>query len=218
VGRPDFESAALQSVALGDPDHPQRALALARLGGLTGADTLTLGARDTALLNLWRRWLGSSVPCLDTCPACTREVSFDLPIAAITTGEAPAPSGSWRCLTTQDLIGAAGLEPDEARRALTTAVTGIAHPDSALVAEVDRWLERHDPMARVEIELCCAFCAERWERPFDIVEHLWIALHSAGQALLREIHVLASTYHWSERDILALPRARRRAYIAMVSE
>jgi hypothetical protein len=205
-------------LALRDAGHPERALQLARLGGMSEAETLPVGVRDAALLRLWCRWFGATVPCLDTCPACDRDVSFDLPVARITGREALAPAGGWRCLTTQDLVSVARLAPGDARRALATAVTAVNDPDETLEAEVERWLERHDPLARIDIELACAFCSEQWSRPFDIVEHLWSALRRAGQTLLRDIHVLASAYHWSEADILALPPARRRAYIAMVSE
>lgn len=219
---PDFEAAALQSMALREAGHPERALQLAHLGGVSGAETLPIGARDSQLLQLWRRWFGASVPCLDTCPACERDVSFDLPLSALVAEYSPDPSpdssDAWRRLTTQDLLSVARLAPEEARRTLTAAVTGEPNPDRSLEAEVEEWLERHDPMARIDIELACAFCAGQWTRPFDIVEHLWSALRGAGRALLRDIHVLASAYHWSERDILALPPARRRAYIAMISE
>jgi hypothetical protein len=30
------------------------------------------------------------------------------------------------------------------------------------------------------------------------------------------VHVLASTYHWSERQILGLPRSRRRLYLDLI--
>lgn len=217
MGSPDFESVALQAVALREAGHPERALALAGLGGIAGAEAMALGARDMALIGLWRRWFGAAVPCLDTCPACGRDVSFDLPLDGIAIAETPQAPGPWRCLTTRDLLDVHGLAAADARCALAAAVTGADHPGAELVAEADRWLDRHDPMAKIEIELACAFCSAHWARPFDIVEHLWTALHGAGQSLLREVHLLASAYHWSERDILALPPARRRAYIAMVS-
>jgi hypothetical protein len=31
--------------------------------------------------------------------------------------------------------------------------------------------------------------------------------------LLEEIHLLASRYHWSEKEILEVPESRRRVYI-----
>lgn len=34
--------------------------------------------------------------------------------------------------------------------------------------------------------------------------------------MLRDVHTLARAYHWSERDILALPLPRRLAYLALL--
>lgn len=36
--------------------------------------------------------------------------------------------------------------------------------------------------------------------------------------LVAEIHTLASRYHWTERDILALRLNRRRAYLALIEQ
>jgi hypothetical protein len=38
----------------------------------------------------------------------------------------------------------------------------------------------------------------------------------AVAGLYEEVHVLASHYHWAERDILAMPRSRRRMYLGFV--
>jgi hypothetical protein len=38
------------------------------------------------------------------------------------------------------------------------------------------------------------------------------------QTLLREVHSLAATYHWSEEAILALPSVRRRAYAELIRQ
>ena len=36
--------------------------------------------------------------------------------------------------------------------------------------------------------------------------------------LYTEVHHLALHYHWSERDILALPRGRRQRYLGLLVE
>ena len=38
----------------------------------------------------------------------------------------------------------------------------------------------------------------------------------AARRLLPEVHALASSYGWSEKEILALSPARRRSYIALL--
>jgi hypothetical protein len=39
---------------------------------------------------------------------------------------------------------------------------------------------------------------------------------SAG-GLYEEVHHLAYHYHWTERDILELPRSKRRRYLALLA-
>jgi len=39
-----------------------------------------------------------------------------------------------------------------------------------------------------------------------------------GRSVLRDVHLLASVYHWTEPDILALTRDRRADYLAMIEE
>jgi hypothetical protein len=36
--------------------------------------------------------------------------------------------------------------------------------------------------------------------------------------LERDIHLLAWNYHWTEREVLSLPRKKRRRYVEMVNE
>ena len=38
----------------------------------------------------------------------------------------------------------------------------------------------------------------------------------AVDSLDREVHTLAMQYHWSETDILSLPRERRRRYLRLI--
>ena len=37
------------------------------------------------------------------------------------------------------------------------------------------------------------------------------------EMLYEEIHVLALHYHWSEADLLGLPRTKRRRYLGLVA-
>ena len=45
--------------------------------------------------------------------------------------------------------------------------------------------------------------------------HLRSELQHRARSLYREVHTLASAYHWSEADILRLPRRRRQIYLEM---
>ncbi len=73
-----------------------------------------------------------------------------------------------------------------------------------------------DPQAVVTLEFDCPSCAAHWRSPFDIVEFLWRRLEVFARALLRDVHVLAMNYGWSEREILALTPWRRRHYLELL--
>jgi hypothetical protein len=73
-----------------------------------------------------------------------------------------------------------------------------------------------DPQADVEVDLTCPDCRHVWQTGFDIVSYLWRELHTWALQLLREVHLLASSYGWGESDILSMSPQRRRRYLEML--
>ncbi|MCY1033728.1 hypothetical protein OV207_19915 [Corallococcus sp. BB11-1] len=88
--------------------------------------------------------------------------------------------------------------PARSRHAVALALAdGTTAPDLGLVARCPRceaWLE-------LELE------------PFALLAR---ELRGGAARLETEVHVLAFHYHWSETDILALPRARRWRYLELL--
>jgi hypothetical protein len=84
----------------------------------------------------------------------------------------------------------------------------------AVVAEMDRLA----PQLDLELDLVCPECSHGFLVPFDISAFFFHEMGINGAQLLRETHVLALAYHWSETEILSLPRDRRRAYLGLVRE
>jgi len=217
---------ALLDLATGEPgSHAARARALARTGGIEGAEAMPLGERDAALMRLRAARLGPTLTCVETCPNCGALLEFDLAtddlLAGMGAGAAATvtlSTGSHRlrALTAADLEAAAGLPREAARAALASAAAGAPVDDPADIAAVEARLEAADPLAHVALDLACAACGAGWQAGFDIVALMWAELRAAGQGLMREIHALASAYHWSEAEILAVPAARRRRYLDMI--
>ncbi len=73
-----------------------------------------------------------------------------------------------------------------------------------------------DPQADIQLALRCPNCGHAWEAPFDIVSYLWQEIETGVGRMLREVHLLASAYGWSEGEILRLSPLRRRRYLEMV--
>ncbi len=77
-------------------------------------------------------------------------------------------------------------------------------------------MEEADPQGNVQLALDCPACGHRWLQAFDILTYLWREIDDWAQRTLREVHLLASAYGWSEQAILALSARRRHMYLEMV--
>lgn len=208
------------------PDTPGESLA-----------SLTIGQRDAGLLTL-REWtFGSRVDSVVPCPECGQrlELAFDVADVRVSAGQEAAEVAMTvadynlrlRPPNSRDVAAiAAEGSLDDKRRALFgrclvaadcggQAVTADALPAVAMQAAAERLAEA-DPQADVQLDVACP-CGKRWHAAFDIVSFFWAEIEAWACRILREVHVLASAYGWSERDILALSTARRQFYLAMVA-
>jgi hypothetical protein len=198
---------------------------------------LLVGDRDHLILRLRRMTLGDRVQSVLRCPACDApmDVSFDagdVPIeprpqtAATYTLELGPPAEPRRTIrfrlpTGGDQEAVLGLDEAAAADALLERCIvddGGAPPSleerDAVVAAMDRLA----PQLDLELDLACPECDHRFVVPFDIPTFFFHEMGINGAQLLRETHVLALAYHWSEADILSLGRDRRRAYLGLLRE
>ena len=117
----------------------------------------------------------------------------------------------------------AGLDADEATTLLLSAcllsVNGEAVPagyidalDADALREIDEALDEVSPYVGTTLATACPECGR--PRRIEINPYLLCATKQA--ALFQEVHMLASEYHWSERDILSLSRERRRLYMNLI--
>ena len=70
-----------------------------------------------------------------------------------------------------------------------------------------------DPRMEILFDLSCPECSHNWQSPLDIGSFIWREFDVYALQLLENIHLLASTYGWSEADILAMSQVRRNHYI-----
>jgi hypothetical protein len=210
----------LLSVATGDP-HRVR--------------TLTPGESDTHLLTLRRLMFGSALDCVSTCPSCGEPLEFALDANELTPvdeSEEPRQTqllrvardgyrATVRLPTLEDLDSAAALQEDALlARCLVSAErdgAAIAASDlpASVIAAIDDELAVADAGAIIELSLDCPSCAHTWTQLFDIVSFLWAEIQTRGERLVREVHVLARAYSWTEREILAVPPIRRARYLEL---
>lgn len=79
---------------------------------------------------------------------------------------------------------------------------------------LDQLLDEMSPQAGLAASIDCPHCHLQQEAAID--PHAWIVRETASLDL--DIHNLAFHYHWSEQDILQLPRARRERYLHLIDQ
>jgi hypothetical protein len=210
----------------------RRALELAHLAA-ADAGALTPGERDAALLRLREELFGTTIEGVAHCPACGESFEVSTTTRALLSGARaaaePAVSvDSWevrlRPPTAADLATLAG-DADEAFAQLLAGCVeearhdgkpvGVAELPPAVVAAVDDALAAADPLADLAFTAACPACGEFSTTPFDVASFLWSEVERFALGTMREIHVLASAYGWTEDAILALGQ-RRRLYLELV--
>jgi uncharacterized protein (UPF0212 family) len=203
----------------------------------TSADALadlSIGRRDRMLLDLRELLFGRTMVGLIECPACGHTLETEVAtgdVRAIPIDEPLAVSRSnydlsLHLLNSRDQVAAEKAGPEERGRVLlercvaSASFAGEPTPVGRLPAEIIEAAEDHiarlDPQADVQLALSCPACGHLWESAFDILSFLWIELGQWAARTLRDVHLLAAAYGWSERDILALSPVRRRHYIGML--
>lgn len=98
----------------------------------------------------------------------------------------------------------------------------LAIPDDAIeisaaaLETIEEALEEADPLTTLELETVCPECGSENSIPLDLEGGCLTLLAAEQPRLVDDIHVLASAYHWSEAEILAIPPTRRRQYLARI--
>lgn len=89
----------------------------------------------------------------------------------------------------------------------------------AAVAEMlPKMMAELDPQAEVLLDMTCPTCRQHFVVNFDIGDYFFRELMNHPRQLYREVHVLALHYHWSEREIMNMPRLKRQIYLGLLAE
>ena len=87
---------------------------------------------------------------------------------------------------------------------------GELGPDD--VARIERAAEELSPEVASHAATDCPECGTANLVPISP----YTALERPADTLFTEVHTLAAAYHWSEREILALPLGRRQRYLRLI--
>ena len=221
---------AITILALTDPQHSR-----------TDSLAISVGQRDAHLLTIRESLFGAQFAGYAECPQCREpsEFTFSMDNIRVTAPEREDNRAAFsfqhgdyqiqaRLPNSADLFAIAGCHSVASARAilLERCITHAAHQgtdisvgdlsDNVITALGEAVIER-DPQAETRLALVCPSCDYSWLAIFDILAFLWQELTTRSRRILRDVHLLASAYGWSEPDILALSTVRRRLYLEMVT-
>lgn len=207
------------------------------------AAALTRGDRAHLLLHLRAAMFGDRLSLIVPCPSpsCSALADMDLSIAEIAPARpvpapepiaADTPDGPARLReptgADDEIVAAAGGDRRArsarlwSRLVLDLAGRGPLAPEqwAALPAPTRHAVARRLAEASSAPDLVfvarCPSCAALLEVELDPLALLADELRLGADRLVVEVHCLAFHYHWSEAEILALPRARRWRYLELV--
>lgn len=184
----------------------------ATLEGITlgEASDCSLDARDRTLIEGRHAMFGAALPFVVQCRACGEAIESALDCDALlaVTGE---PDAQVRAPSSRDLA-------ETVHSGNSMLLTTRCAPDLTLAPEeLEVRLERAFPLLNVSVELACEACGNALVERFDIARYFWRELERCVGQVLDDVHALARAYGWNETEILALPPARRRAYLERVA-
>ena len=186
---------------------------------------ISIGRRDSCLLQL-REWaFGSDLSILASCPHCGQALEMMMPVSNLRACSEPIGDletslalrdyeVQCRPPNTEDLIACAGPEISTAREKLfARCVTDARYrgqpvstnqlPDD-IARQVVEKIDSIDPQADTRIMLSCPDCHHGWDEVFDVVSFFWTEIDFWARRIFKEVHILAAAYGWRESDILAL--------------
>lgn len=217
-------------------------------GGEGVARALTVGDREALLLELRRLSIGETLECVLRCPneSCGERMEFAIAVRDLLlppySDARPSyetfveDAGalyrvSFRIPTAEDLDRAATVaqrDPERGTREIFERCVLQADRDGvALGAEelpdavrsgVSTAIGDRDPQAEIELDLRCPACEAAFAALFDAATFFLGELDERATRLLRDVHTLALTYHWSEAEILGMSSRRRAQYLELATE
>ena len=209
---------------------------------------LSVGDREALLLHLRRATLGDVVDGVLRCPSasCNEPMELELRVSQlllppygdtnrehdlVVRDDGARYDIRFRLPTGNDLDHASGTARHDPERAagelLQRCLVNVSRDDVAVSGAdlppavrdaISAAMAAKDPQAEIELELACPACGAEFAVVFDTATFFLAELDARASALLREVHVLAAHYHWSERDILRMPPGRRSLYLELVAE
>lgn len=92
------------------------------------------------------------------------------------------------------------------------------HSLESIASTIDSVMDAFDPLVGFHLSVVCPDCGNSADVSPDLAALALERLSHAQQGLISDVHLLASRYHWTEKEVLDLPRWRRQRYLDLIEE
>jgi hypothetical protein len=196
------------------------------------ARRLLVGDRDFLMVQLRRITLGQTVQAVAPCPACGERMDIEFDASAVPVTERPQLAETYpvelgrrslrfRLPNGADQEAALGFDEGDAvtvildRCLVGATAADLSAEEREVVADA---MGRAAPRLDLELALVCPECGHNFLLEFDMTAFVIDEMRVSARQLLREVHLLAFYYHWSEAEVLGLRRDRRRSYLSLLRD
>jgi hypothetical protein len=199
-----------------------------------------LGERNKNLLDLHQRLFGSTLQAYVECNKCGEALELEFGLDEFgfdSINDLPETHSisieniiaQVRLPNSHDLVALESLNDIEEGRYLlfSRCVLELRRDDSIFVLhelnedemnQLEEAISGLDPRMEILFNLQCPQCTHTWQSPLDIGSFLWNEYDTYARKLLEDVHTLASSYGWSETDILTMSQQRRRYYLQRIMQ
>lgn len=200
---------------------------------------LSIGERDSRLLQLHEWMFGSRFSNTTKCPKCSTLVEWENDIKDLRVSspikEIPADMNTFetdgfnirfRLPNSYDMLLAASDNSyqQHPEQLIYNCILEAKHGEDLcepqdipvhIVDALDHFMAENDPQADVGLVVNCPACEHQWTAWFDIGTYLLAEINSWAIHMLQDVYLLAKNFGWSERDILEMSAQRRQLYLEM---
>jgi hypothetical protein len=197
---------------------------------------LSIGERDSLLLQLRHQLFGENLDGFAHCPSCDERLEFSITVGEIRRTGYPGVldrvldvktsdvQARMRLPNSHDLVQIQRCQnPERAAHLLFERcieriecqgrrLTPGELPED-LLAMLDERLSQQQGLADLELEIQCDACGHSWKAQLDIASFFIRELGRYAGQLLDQVHMLATAYGWTEQAILGMHPHRRSAYL-----
>jgi len=203
---------------------------------------LPIAQRDALLLCLREKTFGYEPKAFAVCPQCRENLELTLNVRGLMdrfrdiSGEIPPVPlemkvGKFRFQIrspdsrdiaeairtgTQDAAQASLIERCINEAARDGSPIAVSEIPEEVISELAEHMAEAYSQREIILNIQCSSCNHSWHLTFDIGSFFYAEIAAVAKRLLEEAHKLASSYGWSEKEILAMSPARRRFYLEKV--